>query len=295
MAWLTAHQIGCFRRAFMSGLLLIASCVIGSAQLPPSLPQTANGTAKLPAFDVVSVKLDPPSQNHWTIGSTADGYHAVGATMWMLVREAYGISEDDRISGAPKWFAMDKFSIEAKVAEQDEAVFRVLDYSQRCEMLQSILADRFKLSVHWEMKEMPVYMLTIAKDGPRLREAAPDPNSAGKTRASGVVRRGAPHLIIEGGTIAALARHLSNATGRTVVDKTGLAGRYDYHLDWTPDTIQPAENAVPNAAGISASGPDSDAPSIFTAVEEQLGLRLEPQKAPVQILVIDHAEKPSPN
>jgi len=216
--------------------------------------------------------------------------------MWMLVREAYGVFEDSRISGAPTWFMSDRFSIEAKVAEQDEAAFKKLDYNQRTEMLQSILADRFKLSVHWETKVMPVYVLTIAKNGLKLRESPPDENGPGRAKGmSGLIKRGAPHLIVEGGTMAALALYLSHPAGRTVVDKTGLTGRYDYHLDWTPDTVQGSGNPLPNATGLGAPTSDSNAPSIFTAVEEQLGLKLEPEKGPVQVLVIDHAEKPSPN
>jgi uncharacterized protein (TIGR03435 family) len=112
---------------------------------------------------------------------------------------------------------------------------------------------------------------------------------------SGLVKHGDPHLIVEGGTMAALALHLSYPAGRTVVDKTGLIGRYDYRLDWTPDTVRASDNPLSNAAGLSVPTPDLSAPSLFKAVEEQLGLKLEPEKGPVQILVIDHVERPSPN
>lgn len=275
------------------GLLLIADFRIGFNQETPEGQQAESEAIKLPTFEVVSVKPDPPGQTGWMIGSTPDGYRAFGATMWMLVREAYGVFEDGRISGAPSWFMSDKFSIEAKVAEQDEAAFKKLDYNQRREMLQSILADRFKLSVHWEAREMPIYALRVAKNGPKLHESAPDPDAPGRAKGmGGLVKRGSPHLIVEGGTLSALALNLSRATGRTVIDKTGLTGRYDYHLDWTRET---SLNPLPGAAGFSTPPPDSDAPSIFTAVQEQLGLKLDSQKGPVEVLVVDHAEKPSRN
>lgn len=275
------------------GLLLIVGCIVGFSQETPGGQQAEGEAIKLPAFEVVSVRPDPRGQTGWMIGGTPDGYRAFGATMWMLVREAYGVFEDGRISGAPSWFTSDKFSIEAKVAEQDEAAFKKLDYNQRREMLQSILADRFKLSVHWEAKEMPIYALIVAKNGPKLHESAPDPDAPGRAKGmGGLVKRGSPHLIVEGGTMEALARQLSFATGRTVIDKTGLIGRYDYHLDWTPETFA---SPLMGATGFSAPASDSNAPSIFTAVQEQLGLKLDSQKGPVDVLVVDHAEKPSPN
>lgn len=149
------------------------------------------------------------------------------------------------------------------------------------QMLQALLADRFKLKVHREMKEMPVYALVVGKNGPKLKPSDPDGETMGRVSVNGrnyvVTRPKATMEDVVGG--------ISNAfLDRPVLDKTGLTGTYDFKLTYTPDTRA-------NRAG----DPDPNDISIFTAVQEQLGLRLEPQKAEVEILVVDRVEKPSDN
>ena len=141
-------------------------------------------------------------------------------------------------------------------------------------MLQTLFADRFKLAIHREMKDYPVYALVVGKDGPKLKAAA---DGKYDTRNSG------GHLELHHISVAGFATYLVNAADRPVVDMTGLDGYFDITLDWRPDTPQ----AGPN------SGNDSR-PSIYTAVQEQLGLKLEPRKAPVEFIVIDHIEKLEP-
>jgi uncharacterized protein (TIGR03435 family) len=142
-------------------------------------------------------------------------------------------------------------------------------------MLQALLADRFKLAAHAEKREMPMFALVIAKGGPRLIT----------TNAIGALSGGRGRISITGGddALAVLAFELSWRLGRPVIDRTGLNGRYELTLNWTEDDVpSPAANT-------------SGAPSLFTAIQEQLGLKLEATRGPVQVLVIDHAERPSEN
>lgn len=153
-------------------------------------------------------------------------------------------------------------------------------------MFQKLLADRFKLAVHWEMRELPVYALIVAKKGSKLQPAKETSQGSGTSAHSS---RSGSQFTAKGVTLPELAQALSQELfrelGRDIIDKTEIKGRYDLTLNWTPDA-----GAATDAASSADSGP-----SIFTAVQEQLGLKLEPAKAPVQVLVIDHAEMPSEN
>jgi len=215
-----------------------------------------------------------------------------------LVQEAYGVFEEDRIVGLDaNWLSSQKYDIDAKVDESDLETFQSLDYDHRRLMQQALLTDRFKLAVHLENKERPIYVLILAKNGPKLQESKTYPRGPGTIKGmGGLQRRGDPHLTVEGGTMPYLAKHLSLTLGRTVVDKTGLTGRYDYKLDWTPDMDLAATGPMPGYPQRAAvQAPDPSGPSIFTAIQEQLGLKLESQKGPVEILVVDRVEQPSEN
>ena len=167
-------------------------------------------------------------------------------------------------------------------------------------MLQAQLADSFKLTIHRETKELPIYSLVVAKGGSKLQEAKPGDSYAnglkgpdGRPGGAHVMRMGRGELTAQGIGMNEIAHLLTPQTGRTVVDNTGLKGNYDFKLHWTPDQSTPA-------LGGPGGGPDSSTssesgPSLFTAIQEQLGLKLEPGKAPVEILVIDHVERPSEN
>jgi uncharacterized protein (TIGR03435 family) len=164
-------------------------------------------------------------------------------------------------------------------------------------MLQALLADRFKLAVHYETKDVAVYTLTVSKDGPKFHETTPDelPKDFGEGMAR-VTRSRPGQFTAQSFTMARLAQILSFATRRIVQDQTGLKGRYDIKLDWAPDDMNPSpgnadrHGALPSVVPAASSGP-----SIFTAVQEQLGLKLESRKGSMQILVIDHVEEPAPN
>jgi uncharacterized protein (TIGR03435 family) len=156
-------------------------------------------------------------------------------------------------------------------------------------MLQALLADRFKLTIHRETKNLPIYSLVIAKGGSKLQEAHLDGRPEDH-----MIRVGRGELTAPGIRLEDFAHILTQQTGRTVVDNTGLKGHYDLKFHWTPDQGEAFDG--PGGSTSPESSISSDMPpSIFTAIQEQLGLKLESRKGPVEILVIDHVEKPSEN
>jgi uncharacterized protein (TIGR03435 family) len=207
-----------------------------------------------PAFDAASVKpVDPGDRvNSYTRSNEFMG------SLQALIRYAYGV-EDYRIAGGPKWLEGDKFSVVYKPSGPQANL-----------MLRALLAERFKLAVHTETKELPVYALRVAKNGPKMEKA----DKPGGTSSGGAMIRGTMDM-------STFVSYLSSTLGRRVMDETELTGPYTLSLKWTPD-----DQPTPASDG---------APSLVTAIQEQLGLRLESTKGPVEILVIDHAEKPSAN
>jgi uncharacterized protein (TIGR03435 family) len=254
-----------------------------AGQMTPAAP-AASASSSSPAFDVAAIRPNPgDTTGHSHIWSSAsDGnFKAQNVTAMELIRYAYGMPET-RISGGPGWMRTAKFDLEAKSDPAVDARLKALDSAAARElkqhMLQALLADRFALKVHQETRELPIYALVVAKGGPRFQ-----PSTINGT----TINNGNAYIMVTGSdhTIALLAEQLSRTLGRVVVDKTGLDGRYELTLKWSPDEA---------AAG--PGGPSADAgPSIFTAIQEQLGLRLESGKGPIPILVVDHLEKPSEN
>jgi uncharacterized protein (TIGR03435 family) len=262
--------------------------------------QTENTTAKLPAFEVASIKPDKAAgDGPVMLQFTPDGFTATNMPLKMLIREAYSV-EENQILGAPAWLNAHSYDIEAKVDSAEVGDLRNLSIAQRKLMLQPLLVDRFKLQIHRETKELPVYELLIGKNGPKVHEAKPNdtyPNGIkGPDGHSGpgLVWIEAGRLTGQGVPLAELARLLSQRLGHNVLDKTGLTGKYDFIMPWPPadaaDTMPPV-----SAGGEQGAAAPPDGPSIFTALQEQLGLRLESRKAPVEVLVIDHVETPSAN
>jgi uncharacterized protein (TIGR03435 family) len=247
--------------------------------------------ANPPTYDVASIKPSKAA-DETTLLFRPGAFSAKGMTLKSLLKEAYGI-QDDQISGAPKWVSSQTYDIEAKVDGVDAATLEKLSDDQFKGMFRSFLRDRFQLKVHWETKELPVLALVVAKGGPKLQQAkpgdtypdgikGPDGKPAGH---AGMLMWGRGRLTGQGIPIGNLVPPLTQELGRIVEDKTGLTGNYDIELRWTTD----------DAAPDSRSASDSPGPSLFTAMQEQLGLKLESQKAPVQVLLIDHVEQPAPN
>jgi bla regulator protein BlaR1 len=292
-----------------AGLVVVAIPVVFGllhATQSRAQSQTPNVVATSPVYEVASIKPNKSGDNRTRMMYSPDGLSATGGTLQMLIMSAYGINPH-QISGAPSWLNSERYDIEAKMDSSTADELRKLDEDERRverqHMLQALLADRFKLTIHRESKELPVYALVVAKDGPKFQEAksgdtypngikGPDGHSG-----AGMMLRGGEGFTAQGIPIGNLVRQLSLELGRTVIDKTGLTSKYDFTLKWTEERQAPmfkgTEGSQPGTGGTSAPG--SSGPSIFTAVQEQLGLKLESEKGPVDILIIDHVEKPSEN
>lgn len=199
-----------------------------------------------------------------------------------------------QVSGGPPWIESARYDISAKPDHKPKT-------GELSLMLQSLLADRFQLKVHHETKELPIYRLVLAnrdgKLGPQLtesKEGSCTPPDSGNPPALGCggMLMGPDRLTGSDAAISRLAPALSRMLGRTVVDATRLTGNFHIKMQWTPDQAQLQLELPPGAPQPQF---DPNGPSIFTALQEQLGLKLESQKGPVDILVIDHVEKPSEN
>jgi uncharacterized protein (TIGR03435 family) len=227
------------------------------------------------------------------------GLRAVGIPLKTLITLAYDV-RGFQVSGGPGWINSDRFDINARAEASDTTESAPADLTkmtdeqrktmaaQAKERLRNFMEERFQLAIHRETKEQQVYALVAAKGGLKVQESK---------EAVGRMRMGRGLLTGQGVDLGFLATTLSSQLGRPVIDKTGLAGKYDFELKWTPDPGQPAAAPFgPPPPGVELPPPpDPNGPSIFTALQEQLGLRLESQKAPVETLVIDRVERPSEN
>jgi uncharacterized protein (TIGR03435 family) len=236
---------------------------------------------------------------HGGHGPTADGYDQKGMPAVFFVGMAFGVAEYQRIEGLPAWcqWGGETYDIAAKVAPSDIPAWSKLDQEQFHSAMQALLIDRFHLEVHFETRDAPVYALVVAKSGPKFKQAVPGDTYPGGFHTGdgkpslGLGGRWEPgsdrgREIGQAATMAALAQFLSSmmnpVIGRQVVDRTDLTGQYDFSM---PVYTEWESNH---------QGEDSEA-SIFTTIEDSLGLRLEPAKAPMQFLVIDHIERPADN
>jgi uncharacterized protein (TIGR03435 family) len=283
------------RRILLSvGCLVLSSIALPQKTAPKTLgPSPAKSADKLPEFEVISVKQHRKKDDGWKYDYRDDGFFAVAMTLEDLVKEAFGVFEDDRFVGLPKWASGERYDVEAKVSGDDLIQMKKLTLDQRRLMLQALLAERFQLLIHHGAKVLPVYALLLAKSGARMRasELNSIPPNTIKGMGGLVKRSRSGVLEVERFDMKDLASLLTWDLGRPVIDRTGLTGRYDFTLDWSPEehsgsSYDEQRNLLPD----SPSGP-----SIFTALREQLGLRVEATKAPMDIVVIDHVEAPSAN
>jgi uncharacterized protein (TIGR03435 family) len=239
-------------------------------------------SAHAQSFEVAAIRPAVPGTRGYGIQFTPGRRVLLkNVTLAFLVQSAWDV-RDFQLSGATGWMNSERFDIEAKLdADVPDTAERL---PQVRTAIQKLLADRFNLVSHRETKEMPVYALTIAKEGSRMK------SSAAETQSS--IMKNGSKIEAQHASMADLARVLSNIVERPVLDRTAIATFSDFTLQWTPDlTEAPATKDAQNPAPPSLA----DGPSLFTAIREQLGLRLEPQKGPVNIVVIDRAEKPSEN
>jgi uncharacterized protein (TIGR03435 family) len=204
----------------------------------------------------------------------------------MLITFAYDI-RDSQLTGGPGWLDTDRWDIVAKPETEVPATPEGFETMRK--MMQALLAERFQLVVHKESKQMPVYAIVVAKGGPKLKASAADAKGP-------MMRMGMGTLDATKVPLSMLARTLSNRVGRTVTDETGLTGDFDFKLEFAPDTNGPmGRMAAPEGKERPETPPDSDRPTIFAALQEQLGLKLEARKAQVETVVIDKVERATEN
>ncbi len=234
-------------------------------------------------FEVASVKPSAPNAQGMFLGPADGGNLRIdGATLKNLIAYAYDMREF-LISGGPAWADTDRFDIDAHAGAGGTP-------QKIAERLRSLLAERFALTIHKESREQSVYVLVVAKNGPKFAEAKPETRPFFR-----FVRNPLRHTITgEASAMRLLALNLSNAVARPVLDKTGLTGRYDFNLEWTPEAALGSTSTSALGAEVPVASNPASAP-LFAALQAQLGLRIESQKAPVEILVIDNVARPSPN
>lgn len=268
-------------RAFPQLLILALLAMLLAGTLQSQTASTTDNAAALPKFEVVSIRpIQQPDKESCPQGSglmpSGDTLHINCMPLDVILKVAYGVITDDLIAGEPAWVKSSSFDISAKVDSSDIAAFSKLKVHDFGLMLQPVLQDRFQLRTHYEPKERTVYTLVVAKGGPKLKEPSTDPS--GKNLPSlKMAKRG--ELECHNCAISAMPMFLSQLVGGTVVDQTGLKGTYDFTLEFAPDPTRTDDNRPP----------------IFTAIQEQLGLKFVPKKELTNVLVIDHIEQPSPN
>jgi len=235
-----------------------------------------------PEFAAASIKPSDPSLQGKGFRVRGSEFSTINTSLSDMMVFAYGLHAR-QIVGGPAWFESDKFDIVAKPDGEGTP-----NDKQWKTMMQKLMADRFKLTFHHDQRELSVYALQVGKTGPKLTKSAGDPNGL-----PGLFFRGLGSLPVTNATMADFAGTMQSAVlDRPVVDQTGIAGRWDFTLTWTPDEFQFA------GLGVKVTPPADPAtapPDLFNAIQEQLGLKLVATKAPVDVLVIDHVEKPSAN
>jgi uncharacterized protein (TIGR03435 family) len=287
------------RALCFAAVAVVLAALSASAQSAPAAAPPPSPAASI-VFDTVSVKPNRSNDSHPGSMIRPDGFDAENITPIWVMYWAFGHGGDHNenfFSGLPAWVSSDRFDIIAKVAGPDVPVWGHMSDAEKQRMIRDVFADRFKLQAHVETQERPVYAMEVAKGGAKLQAAKPSggtlivPAMGGSSIHPdegwfGFSRTG----IVAGNlTMEKFAAYLTTLNlGREVQDRTGLTGRYDLKLDFAPLT------ATAPSAESAAPAPDA-APDIFTAIQEQLGLKLEPARGPLRTLVIDHIEKPSEN
>lgn len=273
-----AHAVALAFRSLALGLLSLVPA--GAQSHSPAL------AAADPAFEVASIKPSTANILARSIRPYPGGrVVAQGTTLRFLIEWAYQVG-DFQVSKTPGWMDSDRYDVEAKApAGVDQSPLRLRL------MFRTLLTDRFKLALHRESRDADGYILTVARGGPKLHPSdnpgcVPSPeNQCGGMRVS-------PGMVYaKSGNLPLLATILSGALGRPVIDGTGLTGAFDFQLEWTPDHTLPTN---PEEMPVQPSS-DPSHPFLAAALQEQLGLKLESKKGKIEMVIIDHAEKPSGN
>jgi uncharacterized protein (TIGR03435 family) len=245
---------------------------------PIPAPATSMAAGADPAFEVVTIKPSDPNDGGSGFQTRGRRILAVNATMNDLISFSYGVHVR-QIVGGPPWFATDRYYIEGVPDAPGQP-----NLKQFRSMIQKLLADRFNLKLHSEQRELSVYSLTVAKGGPKMTKSLGNPDGPPDDTLSRSAWMRETNT-----TMAEFAKALQYVLDKPVLDHTGLSGRWDFRVQWTPDESQFGGMAPPPSSNPNAP------PGLFTAFQEQIGLKLDLVKAPAEVLVVDHVERPSAN
>ncbi len=262
-----------------------------------ALPAAALIAQTPPTFEVASVKLNKSGTTQANVGMPPNGVNFVNLPLRGIIQLAYGINQPSKLAGVPDWAVTERYDITARAAGP-------ITQDERRLMLQALLKDRLKLDARMEKREVSVLALMLARNDGKLGKnlveskgciarggaAANDAPAGAETRTCGPQSGGAGRLILIGTPMQQFTSLLALMVQGTVIDKTGLTGRYDIDLTYTP------ERPLPEGVNLPGPAADPNGPSIYTAIREQLGLKLESQKVQEDVLVIGHVERqPSEN
>lgn len=292
--------------------LLHVLCIVLGALLTVSNALSALSQAGPPArttvkFEVVSTKPDRTGTGMRRLGMIPCRFTATNIPVTMLIKFAYNLHLNGQLTGGPEWIHSDLYDVEGKEFDSFVKSMKGHPWEETQEhvrmMVQSILADRFNLKVNTTTKELPAYALIVSKHGPKLTETKlpPLPPIGGKVPANHAFRGwrlGWGNGSAEAAPMSLIASTLASQLGKLVVDKTGLKGQYDFALKWSPDQEQRAlfMKAAGGDPGIGkAPSAEASGPAIYTALQEQLGLKLKAEKTTVEVLVIARIDRPSAN
>jgi uncharacterized protein (TIGR03435 family) len=280
--------------AFVRAPAVLAAAALMIASMPAA---RAQGTPA--AFEVASVKVNVSGRPFGTLAFQPAGFTATSATVAEMIRSAYGL-QPAQLVGAPDWASTTRFDVAARAPAGTTA---------SPAMLQALLAVRFGLRIHTETRELPLFALVTARSdgrpGPQLRPSALDcaavRGSAAAAAAAAVDGREvcdaftgpAPRMSAAGVSMAQLAASLARHVRQTVVDRTGLPGGYDFEMQWTPDRLPPRPAGSAEPLRLNGFVVDPDGPSIFTALQEQLGLKLDSQSGQLPVVVVDAVSPPT--
>ncbi|HET9467427.1 MAG TPA: TIGR03435 family protein [Vicinamibacterales bacterium] len=292
--------------------LAMTFAVASALTLPVLAQQAPTSTEARPSFEVASVRANTSGSNQVSMGMQPGGrFTAVNIPLTTLIRSAYRL-QDSQLVDAPDWIETQRYDITAKAERDLPPPSPFGPPSTGMLMLQSLLEERFTLKVHREVREQPIYALvtahTPAKLGPNLRKSDIDcavPAAMRKSASAQMFEKPVPECGMHMGfgeilggarTMGLLSNALAQTVQRSVMDRTALNGNYDFHLKWTPDIVRQRASGAPGET-VRVNGIDFDptGPSIFTAVQEQLGLKLDATRGPVDVLVVDHVERPAPD
>lgn len=282
------------------GSVLVATPVVlglghGSSRLFGVLQEAVGHTVQ--PFEVASIKPTPPGDDRMSIFLSHGTFTIKAQTAKDIVKFAYDVKTEGQLSGGPSWINSEKFNIEAKEESSVAETLQKLPPDQQMAqvrlMLQELLADRFKLKVSHQTKDLPIYALVVAKGGPKL---TPTEVTGPEPRKRFVQLMGPGQFSGTNIGTDVIANLLSGQpdVGRLVVDQTELKGSYDWTLKWSPE-LPGAKPTNDNHANADGPPPDTSGVSLFTALQEQLGLKLESKRGPVDTIVIDNIDKPSEN